>query len=430
MGIGMNKKRASILILVVIFMMAASAVTFNVGQHSWLARVEAQAQIGFGGTRAPAIDFDKSDKLYVMMSTATNPPAARTPGSEIFFTKSVDGGDTWDNFPVTRRLTRAEGEAFGPSLGVTKQGKTRVYTVYHDSSDGVTQVYMIRSKKNTKFRRPENITPHNGGAFAPRLALDSTEGINVTWGDLEVRKKVVFTRSTDLGESFSDLVDVSRSEGEAFEPEIAVDSNDAINIAWEDTAPGRSAIMFARSTDGGQTFSTPLRVSTGETPANQAHIAVDTSGRIHVAWVDEGEDESQAFYARSTDEGQTFSTPVNVSNVAGGRIEKVFVTTHQDRVFIAYNDRDRSSRQVFLVMSEDGGATLGNPEQVSSADRNRGQAHSVAMIADSDGRLHLVWIDSTFFGDPEGLLFYSNTTNGRRFQPQQALFAVVLLGDN
>jgi hypothetical protein len=426
----MNKRVALLSILAAVFMMSASGLT-PYRQSLWLARVEAQAQIGFGGTRAPAIDVDKSDNIYVMMSTATNPPSARTPGSEIFFTRSTDGGNNWDNFPITRRLTRAEGEAFGPSLGVTKRGKTRVYTVYHDNSDGTTQAYMIRSKKGTKFRRPENITPHDGGAFAPRLALDSDENLSVTWGDLrEFRRRVVFTRSTDMGVTFGDLIDVSRSEGEAFEPEIDAGPDGSINIAWEDTAPGATSIMFARSTDGGQTFSDPVRVSQGDDAAAQAHIAVDGSDRIFVVWIQNSGGDPQAFFSRSTDAGASFSEPVNVSNAPGGTIEKVIVAAHQNTVYVAYNDRDRGDRQVYLVTSTDAGASFSEPEQVSQADRSRGQAHSAAMVVDSRGRLHLAWIDTTFFGDPEGLLFYSSTTNGQRFRPQQALFAVVQLGDN
>src|SRR5215470_18854591 len=93
-----------------------------------------------------------------------------------------------------------------------------------------------------KFRAPLLLTPKNGGSFAPRVALDSNETVNIVWGDTnDGRGKILLAQSTDLGLTFSKPLDVSRSAGVAFDPEIAIDPSDAINIAWQDTAPGKNA---------------------------------------------------------------------------------------------------------------------------------------------------------------------------------------------
>ena len=239
----------------------------------------ARAQTSFGAQRFPAIDIDSADNLYLMMSVATAPASEHRPHSQIFFTMSRNYGDAWDNLPQTRNLSNSPGEAFGPSLAVNKTGKVKIYVTYHDNSTGTTQAYLIRTKKKTKFRKPANITPHNGGAFAPRVALDSNETVNIVWGDTgDSLGRVVFVRSTDLGETFSEPLDVSRSSGVAFDPEIAIDPGGAINVAWQDTAPGKSVVMFSRSTDGGQTFSEPLQVSTGNGAATGGRHAIGRRG--------------------------------------------------------------------------------------------------------------------------------------------------------
>jgi hypothetical protein len=416
----MNKRTALVFLVTTIF--ALSVVSIS----PWPRRVEAQFPTFFGATRFPAIDVDKDDIIYLMMSVATAPASERRPHSQIFFTKSNNGGTSWDNLPQTRNLTRSPGEAFGPSLAVTKRGTTRAYVTYHDNSSGPNQAYLIRSKKKAKFKKPFNITPHNGGAFSPRLALDSNEAINITWGDtLNSGRRVMFIRSVDQGDTFTDPLDVSRSSGEAFDPEITVDVNNAINIAWEDTAPGANSIMFSRSTDEGESFSTPLQISKGTAPASEAHIASDGAGRLIVVWVQGTEEEKQAYYSRSTDGGLTFSDPIALTNTAGASISKPVIATFQNTVYIAYQNEVRRDMQVYLLKSDDGGASFANPVQVSNADNNKGRAHSAAMVVDSKGVLHIVWIDASIVGGDEGLLFYSNSSNGRRFSPQQMILAAI-----
>jgi hypothetical protein len=413
----MNKRTAIVFLIAIVFALTAAP---------WPSSVEAQFPTFFGATRFPAIDVDKGDNIYLMMSVATAPASERRPHSQIFFTMSGDGGTNWDNLPQTRNLTKSPGEAFGPSLAITKQGTARAYVTYHDNSSGVYQAHLIRSKKKAKFKKPVKITKHDGGAFSPRVALDSKEAVNITWGDtLGGGRRVLFARSTDLGDSFSEPINLSPSSNDAFEPEIAVAANGTINIAWEDAASGINSIMFARSTDEGSTFSAPLRVSKEGGAASEAHIAADSSGRLSVVWVQGTEEEKQAHYTRSTDGGLTFSDPVKLSNSEGASISKPLVTTFQDTVYVAYQNEARRDMQVYLVRSLDAGASFSDPAQVSNADNNKGRAHSAAMVVDSKGLLHIVWIDASIVGSDEGLLFYSNSTNGRRFSPQLMILAAI-----
>ena len=167
----------------------------------------------------------RTDKLYLFRSTATKPAGAGTPGSQIFLTVSKNGGVSWDNFPLTRNLSKSPGEAFGPSAAINKNGKTRVYVTYHDNHDGPTQVYFIPSKKGTKFKSPRNITPHNSGAFSPPVSLSiPSEAVNIVLRAIlpDLQKQVVFVRSTDEQARRSPRLSTCRArQGEAFEPEIS-----------------------------------------------------------------------------------------------------------------------------------------------------------------------------------------------------------------
>ena len=80
--------------------------------------------------------------------------------------------------------------------------------------------------------------------------------------------------------------------------------------------------MFVRSTDGGQTFSTPKRVNDDPINHNKWHwlgtLSVAPNGRIDSVWLDTrnatNNTDSQLFYSFSTDGGDTWSPDVAVSN--------------------------------------------------------------------------------------------------------------------
>ena len=83
-----------------------------------------------------------------------------------------------------------------------------------------------------------------------------------------------------------------------------------------------SDVMFVRSTDGGQTFSTPRRIN--DDPVNQAKwhwfgtLSVAPNGRIDAVWLDTrnaaNNTDSQLFYSYSFDGGNTWSLNVAISN--------------------------------------------------------------------------------------------------------------------
>src|SRR5205085_8297649 len=247
----MNRKAAFVMFFAILFVLASSGLAPR--------PVSAQFPMFFGATRFPAIEVDGSDRLYLAMSVATAPASEHRPHSQIFFTTSKDGGHTWDNLPQTRNLTNSPGEAFGPSLVVSKDGPLRVYIAYHDDSTGTYEAYLLRTKKKTKFRKPQILTPGDGGGFSPRIAMDSNGSLNLVYGDTSGGvRRVRFMRSTDQGETFSAPRTLSRDSNGAFEPERTLTPGDAINVAWQDAGAGTSVTLFARSTDHRATFSTPI----------------------------------------------------------------------------------------------------------------------------------------------------------------------------
>jgi len=84
-------------------------------------------------------------------------------------------------------------------------------------------------------------------------------------------------------------------------------------------------VMFARSTNGGLSFSAPLRINDDPINHNKYHwlgtLAVAPNGRIDSVWLDTrnaaNNTDSQLFYSYSTDGGVSWSAVAGVPNYMG-----------------------------------------------------------------------------------------------------------------
>jgi hypothetical protein len=114
--------------------------------------------------------------------------------------------------------------------------------------------------------------------------------------------------------------------GQAF---LAVDrsggpTNNNIYMLASVVPPGRSTtdVMFARSTNGGTSFSAPQRINDDPVNPSKWHwfgtLSVAPNGRLDSVWYDTrnaaNNTDSQLFYSFSTDAGVTWSANVAVSN--------------------------------------------------------------------------------------------------------------------
>ena len=94
---------------------------------------------------------------------------------------------------------------------------------------------------------------------------------------------------------------------------------DTLYLIWQDNRNGNYDIWFSKSTDKGATWGQDVRVDhTGNATTDQWYpaIAVDWRGFIYVIWTDGRPNNtySNIFFSKSTDGGQTFSSDVKVSD--------------------------------------------------------------------------------------------------------------------
>jgi len=403
-------------------MLAATAGPFGL-------RVRAQFPAGIGIQREPHLVVDRNNNLFLVMAVGTRAtvPGGR-PGSQILFTESTDGGSTWDNMPLTRNLSNSSINGLGalfPRIALTKTGPTRAYVVYDDDTGGPRQAYLVRSRKNTNFKRASILSSGQDGGFTPVVDISSTGTVNIAWAQATSGpRQVLFTRSSDLGYTFAQPVNVSKSAGEGFDPSIGMSDDDAVNVAWEDTGSGIGQIMFSRSTDGGVTFAPAKLLSGGPGDASDPQVVIDRQGGLSVAWVEEqAAGGTRIMISRTADGGQSFSAPQVVTSGRSAEFEYIAVAAGRNTIYLAFTDDNAD--QVFLTQSASASLSFSPPLQLSHADPSKGHAKSPSITVDGNGRIHAVWIDTSILGNGQGLVVYRSSPDGQTFTSPVLILAPV-----
>lgn len=235
---------------------------------------------------------------------------AKSGKAEVKIARSRDGGRTFSP-PAPIQGEAAEGERGWHSLTIDARGSAHAIWIDH------------RGLVSPPGAAPERKGEHDGVAMAQRsgvyyATVSSTAAVSAerqlftgpcyccktamatgpdgtiyaAWrhvfaGNL---RDMAFTASRDGGKTFSPIVRV-HEDGWSINgcpddgPAMAVDASGAVHLVWPTVAGGTEGVLHYAVSRDGRSFSAPIRVPTlGSPKPSHPQIALDTSGRIVVAW--------------------------------------------------------------------------------------------------------------------------------------------------
>lgn len=177
-----------------------------------------------------------------------------------------------------------------------------------------------------------------------------------------------------------------------------VASGKSAYVVWQESVEGRNYDIFLRtSADAGATFGNATNVSDNAGFSEHPQIAVSGQA-VHVVWPDDTAGERQVIYARSDNEGKTFSQPVALSE--GGDSFNAEIAAFEGRVYVVWQEQDR----IVARMSADGGETFGELALVTEEGVHAESYPKVAAYGDS---VHIVWLaaDGVYYSSSAGPAF-------------------------
>lgn len=207
---------------------------------------------------------------------------------DIYFTKSTDGGLNWQHpdIPITDSL---EG---GHTKSVMEQYSDTLYLTWSNSIGDSSHIYFGKSTDfgDTWFtRRISNVDTLERGL--PSMDVRGSL-ISVVWQDERSGEShIYFSGSADGGLNWSDDIRIDDGTGgEKYHPSVGIDGWGDIYAAWDDKRNGNAQIYFAKSEDGGSTWTSPnMLIGDGDDFFEDImpSLAVN-SQEICVAWQLEG----------------------------------------------------------------------------------------------------------------------------------------------
>lgn len=228
---------------------------------------------------------------------------------------------------------------------------------------------------------------------------------------------------------------------------LAVIGTNVYAVFTDTVFGGASDVFLGRSVDGGMTFEDVVTIHTDPNVTDLwASVAVSADGTVHVVWtaitplpeigVTEGglrggglQGNFNIWYARSSDNGLTFSAPVALTSNNGSIMPVLGV--YGDYVHVMFvGASNYPCADYFMLTSTDGGDTFGVPVQVNDG----GCLGTLtfeglnSMTVAPDGTLHAVWQDARRAAGSGDIFTARSTDHGQSFSTNVMVNTLTSLG--
>lgn len=216
-----------------------------------------------------------------------------------------------------------------------------------------------------------------GGPNGLQVSADNTH-VTIIWSDRnfsEERQAIFMARSNDRGETFSETVQLDRNGGGGSSDDpVLVSTLDSTFVAWNDRDQERSYPNVALANVNEGSPASPVDVS-GRTTIPFWDVAA-SERNVYVAWnnrtsnVNGLPDGNDVYFASSSDGGQSFGNPARLSD--DNALKTLFAAQQKplsfvapklavsgDQVYVGWQASYPDSHEIFLAASGDGGHTFG-----------------------------------------------------------------------
>lgn len=181
---------------------------------------------------------------------------------------------------------------------------------------------------------------------------------------------------------------------------IALDSEGQVYVAWASQQSGGWDVYFARSDDGGRTFSAAIRPSANQAFRSQPTLAAGMGG-VYLAWAEGMPDARNIYYTRIAT-NLSVSAPALVNDVTSGldHAHPSVAVGPQGTLYVVWQDRRNDNWDIYGTRLQTGKASF----EISRALANApGDQVDPTVAVDPQGVLYAAWTDLA--SEPDGVFY-------------------------
>ena len=216
-------------------------------------------------------------------------------------------------------------------------------------------------------------------------------------------------------------INVSNSKEKSDLAQLSVLGNNVF-VVWRDKSTGDKDIYFVKSSDEGLSFEKPVNLSDNEGPSAFPRMAI-IGDNIYTTWYDYTPGQSDIFFAKSIDNGNSFET-INLSDNKGVSYNP-WVAAYQNNVYVVWNDETPTVTQLNITKPLNVDVVLGTLDILLATSSDSGSTFAVSQLTDSSGyswnpriavnenNVYVVWNEKTDSNDE--IFFSASNDNGKSF---------------
>jgi len=306
-----------------------------------------------------------------------------------------------------------------PAISVDGDGRLHTLWTQGQLDDSPQETLAYARLEGDTWSSPNSVlrSPGGGLALEPVTLIDQAGHMHALWsggptGQIFYSRS--FARDASGSGGWEAIRTLTAPQSSGGSPALTLGPAGQLDVAYTVPLNEGRGVYFISSLDQGDSWSAPTQVfdaeQAGWARVQQTTVAVDTTGRVHVAWVQgalpPADTALGVYFAWSDDDGQTWSAPRVMAEGAAGY--PTLVVSGHDEVHLLWVSNLADNPQLWHARLPAGSDTWSEPTLVPGL---RSIAPQVGVVGDAQGGLHLVGVERTV--SDSTVLFYLNWDGSR-----------------
>lgn len=296
--------------------------------------------------------------------------------------------------------------------------KSRVHTVFHHHlGDDVFEIgYNIRQEDGTWGM--VEIISGTTNALAASIAVDAEDGIHVVWEDIETSQINIQYRYRSPEGVWQGIEKLTQGKRLSSSPDIAVDSFGRVHVAWIDAAVGAPKVFYTRRDSRESAWREREILSLDGNNPEPPTMATDGLGYVHIAWSDRvgdpdalGNYNHEIFYVELGPESDPDIQVLQLTEAFGVSREPFIEATQDGTVHLIWVDNRFFSAFEIFYRRKLPGIGWGKDKRFTYNDEQHAKP---VIVAGANQTLNVAWEDFTH-GNPE--IYYRQITQETGWDP-------------